>query len=48
MVGDNAAYKVRLSVVQGGHQLGQRLLVQLAHSAEHALLSLGGTGHGSV
>lgn len=42
VVGDDAAHKVGLRVVQRGHQLAQRLLVQLPHRAEHPLLRLGG------
>ena len=42
MVGDDATDKVGLSVVQGGHQFAQRLLVQLTHRTEHALLGFGG------
>lgn len=44
MVGDDAAYKVGLGVVQCGHQFSQRLLVQLTHSAEHALFGFSGGG----
>lgn len=44
MVGDDAADKVGLRVVQGGHQFAQRLLVQLTHCAEHALLGFSGRG----
>lgn len=44
MVGDDTADKVGLGVVKSGHELGQGLLVELAHSTEHALLGLGGTG----
>ena len=44
VVGDDAADKVGVGVPQGGHEVGQLLLVQLAHRAEHALLGLvGGT-----
>lgn len=42
VVGDDAANKVGVGVSQRGHQLGQLLLVQLPHSAEHALLGLVG------
>lgn len=45
MVGDDATNKVRVCVPQSGHELGQLLLVQLAHGAEHALAGLKGTGH---
>lgn len=45
MVGDDAANKVGVGVPQSGHELGQLLLVQLAHCAEHALAGLKGTGH---
>lgn len=45
MVGDDAADKVGVCVPQSGHELGQLLLVQLAHCAEHALAGLKGTGH---
>ena len=40
VVGDDAADKVGVGVPQRGHELGQGLLVQLAHRAEHALLGL--------
>lgn len=45
VVGDDAADKVGLGVVQRGHQLAQRLLVQLTHCAEHAFLGFSGAGH---
>lgn len=45
MVRDDAADKVGVGVPQSGHELGQLLLVQLAHGAEHALTGLKGTGH---
>lgn len=48
MVGDDASHKVRLGIVQCGHEFGQRFLVQLSHCAEHPLLGLGGTGHRAV
>lgn len=48
MVGDDASDKVGLGVVQGGHEFGQRFLVQLSHRAEHPLLGLGGARHGAV
>lgn len=38
VVGNDAADKIGVGVPQRGHQLGQLLLVQLAHGAEHALL----------
>ena len=44
MVWDDAAHKVGLCIVQGGHELAQGLLVELAHRAEHALFRLGGAG----
>ena len=44
VVGDDAAHKVGLGVVQRGHQFAQRLLVQLTHRAEHPLLGFGGAG----
>lgn len=37
MVGDDTADKVGVGVPQGGHELGERLLVELAHGTEHAL-----------
>lgn len=40
MVGDDAAEEVGVGVPQRGHQLGERLLVQLADSPEHSLLRL--------
>ena len=45
VVGDDAADEVGVGVPQGGHELGQLLLVELAHRAEHALTGLEGTGH---
>lgn len=45
MVGDDTANKVGVGVPQSGHELGQLLLVQLAHCAEHALAGLKGPGH---
>ena len=48
MVRDDTADEVGLGVVQGCHELGQGLLVELAHCPEHSLLGLGGTGHGAV
>lgn len=36
MVGDDAADEVRIGVLQGGHEVPQLLLVQLANGAEHA------------
>ncbi len=41
VVGDDAADKVGLGVVQRNHQFAQRLLVKLTHCAEHALLGFG-------
>lgn len=44
VVGDDAANKVGVGVPQCGHELGERLLVQLADRAKHALLGfVGGT-----
>lgn len=44
MVGDDAAHKVGVGVPQCGHELGERLLVELTHCAKHALLCfVGGT-----
>lgn len=40
MVGDDAAEEVGVGVPQRGHQLGERLLVQLADGPEHSLLRL--------
>lgn len=48
VVGDDASHKVRLGVVQCGHEFGQRFLVQLSDCAEHPLLGLGGTRHRGV
>lgn len=45
VVGNDAADKVGVRVPQGGHELGQLLLVQLAHGAEHAFTGLEGAGH---
>lgn len=44
VVRDDAAHKVGVCVSQGGHEFGQLLFVELAHSAEHSLTSLEGTG----
>lgn len=40
VVWDDTSDKVRLGVVQRGHEFGQRLLVELSHCAEHPLLGL--------
>lgn len=40
VVGDDTAQEVGVGVPQRGHQLGERLLVQLADRAEHPLLCL--------
>lgn len=48
MVGDDASDEVGLRVVQRGHELGQGLLVELSHRAEHSLLGLRGARHGTV
>lgn len=48
MVGDDASDKVGLGVVQGRHEFGQGLLVELSHSPEHSLLGFGTAGHGAV
>ena len=45
VVGDDAADEVGVGVPQSGHELGQLLLVKLAHRAEHALTGLKGTRH---
>lgn len=37
MVGDDTADKVGVGVPQGGHELGERLLVELSHGTKHAL-----------
>ena len=42
VVGDDAADEVGVGVPQRGHELGQLLLVQLSHRAEHALACLEG------
>lgn len=44
MVRDDAADEVGVGVPQRGHQLGQLLLVELPHGAEHALPRLEGPG----
>lgn len=44
MVGNDAADEVGVGIPQGGHELGQLLLVQLPHGTEHALSGLEGTG----
>lgn len=46
MVWDDAADKVRVGVSEGGHEVTQLLLVQLAHGAEHALTGFERTVHG--
>ena len=48
VVGDNTADKVGVGVPQCGHELGERLLVELAHRAEHALLGLIGCAEGRL
>ena len=37
MVGDDAADKVRMCLVEGLHQIGQLLLVELTNRTEHTL-----------
>lgn len=37
MIWDDAANKVRVGVAESGHQLGERLFVELSNSAKHAL-----------
>lgn len=37
MVGDDAADKAGVGVPQSGHELGERLLVELPHCTEHSL-----------
>ena len=37
MVGDDAADEVRLRLVEGLHQIGQLLLVELTDRTEHTL-----------
>lgn len=46
VVGDDAADEVRVGVPERGHEVTQLLLVQLAHSAEHALTCFERTVHG--
>lgn len=41
VVGNDAAYKVWLSVMECRHELAKRLFIQLSYSAEHAFLGLG-------
>lgn len=48
VVGDDAAHEVGVGVAERGHQLGERLLVELAHGAEHALLGLVGRAKGRL
>ena len=48
VVGDDAAHEVGVGVPQGDHQLGELLLVELGHRAEHASLGHApelGVGH---
>ena len=40
MVGNDTPDKVGVRVPKRGHQFGEGLLIELAHSAEHALLGL--------
>lgn len=47
VIRDDAADEVWARVSQGGHQLGQLLLVQLPHCPEHALLGLGSAREGA-
>ncbi len=46
MVGDDATDKVGVGVPECGHEVTKLLLVQLAHSAEHALTGFERTMHG--
>lgn len=48
VVRDDAAHKVGVGVAERGHQLGEGLLVELAHSAEHPLLRLVGRAKGCL
>ncbi len=48
MVGDDAADKVGVGVPQCGHELGQRLLVELSHCAKHALFRFVGGPEGCL
>lgn len=41
VVGNDAAYKVWLSVMESRHELAKRLFIQLSYGAEHAFLGLG-------
>lgn len=44
MIWDDAADKVWVGVPQCGHELGERLLVELSHCTKHALFCfIGGT-----
>lgn len=45
MVWNDAANKVGVGVPQSGHELGELLLVQLAHCAKHAFAGFKGTRH---
>lgn len=45
MIWDNAADKVRISVPQCCHELGQLFLVQLSHCAKHPLTGFKCTWH---
>lgn len=48
MVGDDAANKVGVGVPQCGHELGQRLLVELSHRTKHALFRFVGGAKGRL
>lgn len=48
VVGDDAAHEVGVGVAERGHQLGEGLLVELPHGAEHPLLGLVGRAKGRL
>lgn len=48
MVGDDTADKVRVGVPQCGHELGERLLVELSDSTKHALFGFVGSAKGCL
>lgn len=48
MVGDDTADKVGVGVPQSGHELGERLLVELANGTKHALLGFIGGSEGCL
>ena len=48
MVGDDTTDKVGVGVPQGGHELGERLFVELSNGTKHALFGFVGGSEGRL